>query len=439
VDKGALAVVCQSDSEIPDALCQLENIYAVDEVNDFVTGLLSEVYGSDVASMDLIGITGTNGKTSSAHFTCQLLSLFEDNAGYIGTLGYGVVSDELYKGRNTTPDRITLYRYIARLKRMGCSKIVMEVSSHGIALGRIEGLEFVVGAFTNLSRDHLDFHMTMQAYEDTKLSFFNEYSIKKLVVNADDSVGKKLISRRSEEYASSLSCYGNIDSSLDECYRYSYGEAEGDPCIEVHHQDSRYQLKVSIKGKYNIENLMAAVLICHASGYPLSQIAAVTASVMPVPGRLECDCTPEGLSVCVDYAHSPAGMEAVLTDESLLPNDSSSTWSVFGCGGNRDKGKRHVMGKVASVYSDHVVITDDNTRGEEAEDILCDIVGGVGNKKGLTICRDRKLAITHAVKSAATDDLVLVLGKGDELMMDYGLDEVLHRDIDVVSQVVAGL
>lgn len=439
LDKGALAVIYQVGSKVPDVLYRQENVYEVDDLNDFIEGVLSEVYGKDIADVDLIGITGTNGKTSCAHFSCQLFNLLEEKSGYIGTLGYGVIGEELSASRNTTPDRITLYRYIALLNRMGCHKVVMEVSSHGIALGRIAGLDFVVGAFTNLSRDHLDFHLTMQAYEETKLSFFTDYSVNKLVVNSDDVAGGNLIRGWSKDSTGELSSYGKADANRDEYYQYSFNEADRDACIEVRYQDSKYELRVNIKGQYNIENLMAAVLICCASGYSLKQIEAITALVKPVPGRLECSRMPNGLNVCVDYAHTPAGMQGVLTDMSLQPDVSSATWCVFGCGGKRDRGKRHMMGEVASVNSDYIVITDDNTRGERAETILCDIVDGIDNKSGLTVCRDRGQAIAHVLESADSDDLVLVLGKGDELMMDYGLNKVPHRDIDVVSHGVMSL
>ena len=439
LDNGALAVVYQVGSKVPDVLRRLENVYEVNDLDGFVEELLSEVYGKDVANADLIGITGTNGKTSCAHFTCQLFDLLEEKAGYIGTLGYGVVGDVLSASRNTTPDRITLYRYIALLKRMGCNKIVMEVSSHGIALGRIAGLGFSVGAFTNLSRDHLDFHLTMQAYEETKLSFFADYSVNKLVVNADDAVGKNLIKDWSGDPGGGLSSYGKASANMDEYYQYSFNDVDGNACIEVRYQHSKYELRVNIKGQYNIENLMAAVLICCVSGYSLKQIEAITALVKPVPGRLECNRMPNGLNVCVDYAHTPAGMEGVLTDMSLRLNDLSATWCVFGCGGKRDRGKRQVMGQVASVNSEHVVIADDNTRGEQAETILCDILEGIDVKRGLIICRDRGQAITHVLESADSDDLVLVLGKGNELMMDYGLNKVPHGDIDVISHGVMSL
>jgi len=434
LDKGVLAVVCQVGSGIPVELSQLGNVYEVDDLHSFAGDLLSEVYAQDIADVDLIGITGTNGKTSSSHFACQLFNLLDDKAGYIGTLGYGVIGGEFYASRNTTPDRITLYRYISLLKHMGCKKVVMEVSSHGITLGRIEGLEFHTAAFTNLSRDHLDFHQTMQAYEEAKLSFFDDYPIQKLVVNADDVVGQKLINKWSGKYGSDLSCYGNTASSISGYYRYLVDSRGDGVVITVSYRDKSYQLRINIKGQYNIENLLGAALICVASGYSFAQLEAITASVIPVPGRLECCSVAGGTNICVDYAHTSAGMEAVLTDVSLKLDNVSDTWCVFGCGGNRDKGKRQEMGRVASLNAEHVVVTDDNTRGEQSEAILCDIVKGIDVKCGLTICRDRKQAIKHVVESVGNDDLVLVLGKGNEEVLDYGSNKVPHRDIDVVSQ-----
>ena len=313
----------------------------------------------------------------------------------------------------------------------------MEVSSHAIALGRIRGLEFAVGVFTNLSRDHLDFHQTMEAYEETKLALFSDYEIKHLVVNTDDDVGKKLADQW-VRHSYGLSGYGSTEKNTLNYYRYSYrlDASTGRGCIEVRSQDSRFEFSTNIVGQYNHENMVAAVLICQAVGYSLGEIAAVIVSVGPVPGRLECVDVSQGIKVCVDYAHTPAGMEAVLGDASLASSDLSNTWCVFGCGGDRDRGKRPAMGETAFHYADRTVITDDNVRNESAEKILCGILSGIDVKSGVTICRDRGRAIDHVVRAAGKNDLVLVLGKGDESVISYGANKIFHRDMDVLMQSV---
>lgn len=436
LEKGAIAVIYQAgNGELPDGVSLSSPVYRVEDLDEFISQMLVLVYADDIANVDLIGITGTNGKTSCAHFACQIFNHLDDKVGYIGTLGYGVVGDGLRASRNTTPDRITLYRYISFLSRAGCKRIIMEVSSHAIALGRIQGLEFSIGVFTNLSRDHLDFHQTMEAYENTKLAFFSDYKIRHLVVNTDDEVGRKLAGQW-VRHADGLSGYGSTEKSAQNYYRYKYyvDASARRGYIEVCSQDSKFELNTDIVGQYNIENLTAAILICQAAGYPLDEIAAVTASVESVPGRLECVDAPHGIKACVDYAHTPAGMEAVLDDATLAPSDSSSIWCVFGCGGDRDSGKRPVMGKVALSHADHLVITDDNARNEPAEKILCGIMSGIDVKSGVTICRDRGKAIDHVVRAAEKNDLLLVLGKGDESVINYGANKIFHRDMDALMQ-----
>jgi len=435
LDQGAIAVVCQADSEVPTGLHESDGVYRVEDIDRYITELLALVYADDLANVQLIGITGTNGKTSSAHFTGQLFKQLGVKAGYIGTLGYGVVDESLHASRNTTPDRISLHRYISMLRRSGCEKIVMEVSSHAIVLGRIQGLEYEIGVFTNLSRDHLDFHLNMQSYEKAKLSFFSDYKINQFVVNADDATGARLISQRAEDGRGKLCGYGQGDSQLENYLHYSV--TRGGDCVTACYQGAEYEFCINVNGHFNIENMMAAVLCCHLSGYAFAQIAGVVSRVGPVPGRLECVVTSGESKACVDYAHTPAGMVAALDDVSLLPVRSSDTWCVFGCGGERDIGKRAEMGLAASTHADHVIITDDNVRGDRAEAILCDIISGIENKNKLVICRDRGMAIVHAMQMAAERDLILVLGKGDESFVDYGKHRVEHRDMGVVMQGMA--
>lgn len=438
LDNGAIAVVFEAGSALNGIDCQQNGFYGVQDLKAFTLELLHEVYGSDIAKANLIGITGTNGKTSSAHFTCQLLNLLGDKTGYIGTLGHGVNTDSLIKGRNTTPDVVTLYRYISLLQRKGCKYIVMEVSSHGIALERIAGLGFSIGAFTNFSRDHLDFHLTMQSYEATKLSLFRDYPVGKVVVNADDKTGIKLIEKWLHEGKENL--YGfTTDEGKSEYFQYSYESktVDTEPCIVMSYQQSVLRFPVAVAGQYNIENFITAILICHARGYSLQTIAAYTQQVGVVPGRLEASSILKYQNVYVDYAHTPDAMKAVLIDSTLQEADTRIKYCIFGCGGKRDAGKRVKMGDVASQNADKVVLTDDNTRGESAEKILCDISAGIKNKTGLVICRDRAKAIAHVLESASQDDLVLILGKGDESSMDYGHYQIPHKDIDVVNGMAA--
>jgi UDP-N-acetylmuramoyl-L-alanyl-D-glutamate--2,6-diaminopimelate ligase len=433
LDKGAVYVVCQQGHNLPDNIVESDRIVQVDQPEAYVNDLLPLVYGKVVSEVDLVGITGTNGKTSSAYFCSQLFGFLGIKAGYIGTLGYGIVGEALSASRNTTPDRITLYRYIAQLRNQGCSKIVLEVSSHAISLGRIHGLEFDVGAFTNLSRDHLDFHKTMQAYEEAKLSFFTDYRMNSLVVNLDDVVGKKLYTQQMKSHARRVAGYSRERQQPGNMYRYWYDAEAGALCIE--YLGDIYRLPLSTRGQFNIQNMQTAVVICHVSGCSLNDIANVSGQIEAVPGRLEYITVPAGPGVYIDYAHTPDGMSAILGDATLMTPDAGESWCLFGCGGDRDVGKRPIMARTASVYADHVVIVDDNVRNEAAEKILCDMLDGVDEKSGLTICRDRKRAVDYVMREVDKKDVVFLLGKGDESTVDYGDNVIMQRDIDLIHGV----
>lgn len=439
--KGAIAVVCDTGGSSDHDVDHAGRIYHVNGVEEFARSLITFVYGHEIAQVRLIGITGTNGKTSTAYFASQLLNLLGERAGYIGTLGYGVVGEQLQSSRNTTPDIVTLYRYIAILYREGCKTILLEVSSHAIALGRIDGLRFSVAVFTNLSRDHLDFHGTMDAYEETKFSYFTDYVIDRCLVNISDSSGVALYS--------SLLDRQDVDAVS---YGWAYGHGGGYRTVPHYLIDfdssadvigltsakqgmSRY--KVQLRGIFNIENVSVAIMICHLHGHGMADIAAVVHCVDPVPGRMECLKTDKGSMACVDYAHTPSGVESVLGDKTMSRAKATVTWCVFGCGGDRDTGKRPLMGEVAARLSDKAVITDDNVRNDRAEEIICDIVSGIASKSGLVVCRDRAKAIEHAVLNAAEGDRIFVLGKGNEAGMNYGGRFLPFNDVDSIMGTAA--
>ena len=435
IHKGAVAVVCshaalQAADDVP-----VDKLFAVENVEEFAYELVQLVYAEDIARLKLIGITGTNGKTSTAYFACQLFGHLGVKAGYLGTLGYGLIGESLVPARNTTPDYVTLYRNLASLSRAGCSKVVMEVSSHGISLDRIRGLGFETLVFTNLSHDHLDFHGSMEAYEAAKLSLFTDYDSENWVVNADDRAGSRLIRLGMQHEAVKVTAYSqhHVPVGMGIGYRIpgngkllvTVNDAEdGHNCIDVN---------IGIDGRFNIENLLCAILICHVSGYEIEDIGQMVSSITPVPGRMECVENHDGVKVCVDYAHTPAGVDAVMQDSVLRGKEVPRTWCVIGCGGDRDTSKRAAMGAAAS-YADRLVITDDNVRGDRAEAIICDILKGIKSKPGVIVCRDRRQAINNVLDFANSNDLVLLLGKGDESSVIYGSDSIMQRDIDVVRE-----
>ena len=277
----------------------------------------------------------------------------------------------------------------------------------------------------------------MDAYEDAKLSLFSDYAIDNWVINTDYAAGRKLVEYRQADNTVNLITYGQDRTDRDNYFRYEFMEAN-----EQHHSllalvtgKDRHLIEVAVSGRFNLENLVTAILVCHVSGYSLSQIARLAVSVKSVPGRMECIEDSRGVKICVDYAHTPAGIEAVM-DDRLLDHDSErgKLWSIFGCGGDRDAGKRPLMGKVVAGHADRIVVTDDNVRGDRAEEIICNILSGIDIKPGVIVCRDRKKAIDCVLDSAIRNDLVLLLGKGNESSIEYGNHRLFHRDMDAVFQ-----
>lgn len=438
-DRGAVLSICEDQQDFREELARLnekypERICFVRGLDTLIYELLDIAYGDAIRKTLLVGVTGTNGKTSTAWFACGLLSGMGIKTGYIGTLGHGVYGEEFQTGRNTTPENITLKRNIANLHQQGCSIVIIEVSSHGISLQRIAGLDFKAAVFTNLSRDHLDFHKSMEAYKAVKKSFFIGHKDRLPVINVDDSVGRKIVKRLVDEGLNNIFTFavkgaaGNLSHHLS-CKSYTDDGMSGYH-LELGYMDELVEADFHVAGQFNIENLMAAVSLCCALGYSITKTAYSINNLISVPGRMECLRTDGKPKVCIDYAHTPDGIQNVLKRTA----ETDKQWCIFGCGGDRDKGKREEMGDVASTNSDHTVICDDNVRTEVAESILIDIAKGVKNKKGLIICRDRSAAFGYVMDQAETGEVVYLLGKGDERFSDYGVSKLNIKDIDIVTK-----
>lgn len=427
-ERGAILAVCEV------GMCHLaehKNIVAVDDFDRVVQALVNAVYAEDVAGVELVGITGTNGKTSVANIIGDMLNRLGARSGYIGTLGYGVVGEVLTKGRNTTPDVVTLYRNIAGLARAGCRYIALEVSSHGIALQRIRGLGFTVGVFINLSRDHLDFHQTMENYRAVKASFFSEYVMNGLVVNIDDELGDDIYQAWvHEEKGLVIAISTENKPGYNTLYTYAGCIEAGQSRLQITQGQDSVSSITSLVGQFNYQNVMLAYAVCVQLGFSMDSVLAVLPELGVVPGRVERHVSLHGASVYIDYAHTPAGVEAVLADETLR---SDINYVVLGCGGDRDQGKRPLMADMASRYSDKVILCDDNVRNDSATDIILNMLSGIEDKRHAVICRDRRQAIEYAITSAGEDSSVFLLGKGDESIIQYGAVSVEQSDRQVVQ------
>ncbi|MEM7405975.1 MAG: UDP-N-acetylmuramoyl-L-alanyl-D-glutamate--2,6-diaminopimelate ligase [Pseudomonadota bacterium] len=359
--------------------------------------------------LKLIGVTGTNGKTTVADLVARSLNQVR-LCGLIGTLGSGY-PDALESGLHTTPDIVAIQRDLARFQQDGAAAAVMEVSSHGIDQGRAEGLHFHAAAFTNLSRDHLDYHGSMSAYGATKARLFSEYRPGTVVINCDDTFGRELI----EHHAGAAELIGyslRVDAEHAALRATRVVDDGNGLTLEVSGEFGDVEVRSQLIGDFNAHNLLAALGLLLAAGMTAGEAASRLAAVPPVDGRMQWLGGRGQPRIVVDYAHTPDALRAAL--EALRPGVVGQLWVVFGCGGDRDPGKRPQMAAEAERHADRVVITDDNPRTEASAGILADILRGFAAPDGVLVQPDRATAIHDAIRSADPADTVLLAGKGHE-------------------------
>lgn len=383
-------------------------------------------YGNPCSGMHIVGVTGTNGKTTTVHLIAQIAEHLGFKAARIGTLGVSVGTDKLIESDRTTPDAITLASMFAELKGRGVDFVAMEVSSHALDQYRVDGVPFSAGLITNLTRDHLDYHETMEAYGAAKARLFHDFDLKVAVFNTDDDFCRKL----SETVPSqTVVTYGFGAAHVD--IQDVQPTANGST-IRVALNDRAHEVQTNLLGSFNASNVMAALAVI--SGLMPERIGEAFQAISELqaaPGRMEWFRAPDFATVVVDYAHTPDALENAIT--TCRAHCDGEVWSVFGCGGDRDTGKRSLMGAVASALSDHVVLTSDNPRSESPQNILNDIRSGM-TKAPVLEELDRAEAIRFAVTNAAVNDWVLLAGKGHENTQIIGEKTVIYSDRAEVAQ-----
>ena len=409
IKNGATAIIAEKEVRCSVPVTVVENSA------EYYQKLLVKEYKDDFKYLKLIGITGTNGKTTSAWLTYQMLLGLGKKAAYIGTLGF--ICENYYKELpNTSPEILTIYKLLDKAKDLNCEYVVMEVSNFALDQKRIEGLEFVAGAFTNLTEDHLDYHKTMENYLEAKLKL-TDY-IKKdgiLLVNKDDEASKNFIEK-----------FKNTKT-------YGYGSADYDIISDDIHPDHtditfkvnghEYKVTTNLTSKFNVYNYFTMFSILCELGFDIELVIEKTKNLKAPKGRCETYKVKDGFAV-VDYAHTPDAVLKVVTAYKELAKARVIT--VVGCGGDRDPMKRPIMGEIASNYSDYVIFTNDNPRTEDPEKIMKDILAGV-KKDNYEVCLDRREAIKRALDMICKDDIVLLLGKGHEDYQILGHTKV-HLD-----------
>lgn len=420
VSAGAVAVLVEvldsMEQEVPLQDLGVPCI-PVFELRRKVSVLADYFYGRPSASMWTVGVTGTDGKTSCSHFIAQAIQQAKQACGLIGTLGYGLYGD-LHKGANTTPDALYLQQELLAMKEQQATVVILEVSSHALEQGRVNGVHFDVAVLTNLGRDHLDFHGDMAHYAAAKKRLFQMTGLSHVVLNIDDEFGRALL--RDDAIQAAVTAYGlepqSLESIAETDMQWVWADAitmdaEG-MCIQVRSSWGEGALHTHLLGRFNVSNLLAALAVLLLEGVAFDLALQRLSKVVTVAGRMERFGGGEQPLVVVDYAHTPNALEQVL--KALLDHCRGSLWCVFGAGGDRDAGKRPLMGKVAETYANRVVVTDDNPRGEDATQIVVDILAQMDNPDAVYIDRDRAQAIKHAISCAQSGDVVLIAGKGHE-------------------------
>ncbi|MGD8640438.1 MAG: UDP-N-acetylmuramoyl-L-alanyl-D-glutamate--2,6-diaminopimelate ligase [Gammaproteobacteria bacterium] len=441
IKRGACAVVWEADS-LDDDVVLLEPddahvpIIAVVNLKQQVGRIAERFYDSPTRHLYMIGITGTNGKTSCSQFLAQTLN---DDAPtcVIGTLGNGFVGSP-QAATHTTPDAVTLHGLLAQYRDQQAENVVMEVSSHGLSQGRVAGIDYDIAMFTNLSRDHLDYHGDMTAYGNAKKLLFDTPSLKTAIINVDDDFGRDLAS--SLQGKLQVIRYG-ITHDTDVDVRASKVRLDNAGLhFDVITPKGSGIVSSPLLGRFNVSNLLAVLAGLLVKGVRFEEAVARICRLSNVDGRMErVPHDEEHPLFVVDYAHTPDALAKALQSlrDHVDRRHNGKLWCVFGCGGDRDKGKRAAMGNVAEEYADHVIITDDNPRTEAPSHIVAQILDGIYKQQDVVINHDRVAAIGHAIEHAGPYDAILVAGKGHEAYQIIGTEKHDYAgDVAMIRQLL---
>jgi len=410
---------------------------AVEGLAQHIGELANRFYGRPSDAVRVIAVTGTNGKTTVAWLVAQCLEALGRHCGYIGTLGIGIGEIDSGDGM-TTPGAIELHKNLANFRDQGAEWAAVEVSSHALSQNRIAGVALDTAMFTNLSRDHLDYHGDMQSYAETKARLFLESNAKHRIINLDSEFGAQLAARCGQDVITVSSNPDRVANGRSYVLVRSVIPTESGSLVKVSTSWGDGEFLLSLPGDFNVANAVMALALLLLNGVPTAQACDVLSMVEAPLGRMQRVAGPDTApSVFVDYAHTPAAIEVAL--RALRAHCKGRLWCVMGCGGDRDAGKRPQMGRAAERVADHVVITSDNPRSESPTAIIDGIVGGLGNTQHATIIEDRAAAIAWTIEAAAAEDCILVAGKGHEDYQLIGGERRDFSDIGVAATVLAAL
>jgi UDP-N-acetylmuramoyl-L-alanyl-D-glutamate--2,6-diaminopimelate ligase len=423
IEKGAIAVIVEHD--IKKELPKNVTVVKVKDSRKAMSIIASKYYGEPMKALKVVGITGTNGKTSTSYFIAQILESLRVKCGVIGTIQNTVSGVEMKtkKSNPTTPDSMELQSTFSEMVELGATHSVIEVTSSALAKDRVYGCEFDVGVFTNITQDHLDEHGTMENYKKAKLKLFN--MCKNAVVNVDDPFSIDILASSNCKVVG----YG-INKKCDyqgQDIRYNNSSVH----FNLKHDNKTFKVELNVPGRFSVYNILAAIASCNLIGFELEDVIKAVKAIKGVPGRFQAIPNNKGALVIVDYAHTPDALNNILM--SVKEITKGRIILVFGCGGNRDSSKRAIMGEIAGAFSDYCIVTSDNPRKENPIKIIEDIEKGlISSNCKFEREQDRKLAINRALNIANPEDAVIIAGKGHE---NYQIikDETIHfSDEEVV-------
>ncbi|XBC24848.1 UDP-N-acetylmuramoyl-L-alanyl-D-glutamate--2,6-diaminopimelate ligase [Leminorella grimontii] len=436
IAQGVSAVLAEAEGEAENGSVVLSHgipVVYLQGLNQQLSKIAGRFYDEPSARMRLVGVTGTNGKTTTTQLLAQWGQLLGERSAVMGTVGNGLLG-QVIPSENTTGSAVDIQRELDELASAKATFTAMEVSSHGLVQARVAALRFAAAAFTNLSRDHLDYHGSMEEYEAAKWRLFTEHQVGQAVINVDDPVGH----RRIVEIPNAVAV--TMEDNLPEGWNGRWLKATS---VSYHDNgatvafDSSWGtgvLESRLMGAFNVSNLLVAFGVMLSLGYELSELVEASSKLQPVCGRMEVFSAPGRPTVVVDYAHTPDALEKAL--EAARLHCKGQLWCVFGCGGDRDRGKRPLMGGVAERLADRVVVTDDNPRSEEPQAIVADILTGFVDAGRAQAISGRAEAVASTIMQAGVDDVVLIAGKGHEDYQIIGSRRLDYSDRETVASLL---
>jgi len=434
VRKKAKAIIVEDDASVPDSLCMHEGVVkiVVGDSRKALSRVSANYFRHPSKELQVIGVTGTNGKTTTTYLITSIIQKSGGKSGLIGTIEYRI-GEKKIDASHTTPESYDLQKLLRSMVDEGCSHVVMEVSSHALEQRRVDDVKFSTAVFTNLTQDHLDYHKSMESYFVAKKRMFDMLDSSAMAVtNADSEYGIRIVGSTNAQ----LLRYGRQSQADVQAIdiRTTMKSTE----FKIKHLDNEVPIKSSLVGSFNVTNILAAYAAAYAEQFDVSIIQKGIKELRGVRGRFETIDAPHGWFAIIDYSHTPDALENVLSAIREIKSEQGNVTTVFGCGGDRDREKRPVMGTIAQRLSDRVIVTSDNPRTEDPDKIIDDIMKGIAPSTNVQRQPDRKKAIEDALSKAGHDDVILIAGKGHETYQILGDKRIHFNDREIVEEWITG-